>query len=178
MNKKLGLIMFVGILFSFTAYAANDLGSISESVNVNKVISVGLDNSLSGNWYVGPISNINVLSARINSGSLLITGRAAGNATVLVCKDINYYSCLEVKVAVRPAGSVLGAYTSLSHPVGTWVLSGKTVFYISSTGIIPVSTTSIFSSNGGKLKIVQPANDGDLALPLQSLMTLKDSRVK
>jgi hypothetical protein len=172
--KKFLFILVAGLFFAPVVFASPSLGSIKEKVYIGKTISVGL--STSGSWYVGSISVPTIISAKIDNYNLFITGKTAGSAKALVCTDST--SCLEVKVMVSPLGLVLGEYTVAPHAVKSWLVSGKTIFYVSSVGLIPVSTQSIFSSNGGKQSLVQPVNDGDLDLPLQSLMTLKDPRVK
>ncbi|HYV34002.1 MAG TPA: hypothetical protein VE973_04105, partial [Candidatus Limnocylindria bacterium] len=65
-----------------------------------------------------------------------------------------------------------------AHPAGSWVIQGKTVYYITSSGLVPITTWAIFLSNGGKANLIVPINDGDMHLPLLALMEAHDSRVK
>lgn len=66
-----------------------------------------------------------------------------------------------------------------AHPDGTWIQSGKVVFYVAATGYIPVPTWSIFLSNGGNAKFIVKANASDLKdpRPIIAAMTVNDSRV-
>jgi len=66
-----------------------------------------------------------------------------------------------------------------THPDGSWIQSGKVVFYVSSTGYIPVPSWSVFLSNGGDAKFIVKANTADLKdpRPIISAMAASDSRV-
>jgi hypothetical protein len=65
-----------------------------------------------------------------------------------------------------------------AHPRGTWVNSGKTVYFVTPAGLIPVPTWDIFLSNGGQAGFIVPADSYDLAMPKLPLMVLNDSRMK
>ena len=68
-----------------------------------------------------------------------------------------------------------------SHPWTAWVISGRTVYYISSEGLIGVPTWDIFLSDGGQEKYILPANVNDLQIlkahPNLPLLQPNDSRV-
>jgi len=175
MNKKLLLALTVGFIFASTAFAASDLGSLQESVSVGKVVSVGLNPSNTGNWYVVTNSNVAVAGASISSGALLITGKSVGSTAISACTDTQGSHCLLVTVNV---GSVLGSSIVAPHPAKSWIIQGKTVFYVDVNGLIPITTWKIFLNNGGKQALIQPATSADLTLPWESFMALKDARVK
>ena len=177
MIKRILFSSVVGLLFAAPALAQSSLGTMQESVKVGRVISVGLNPSSSGSWYLGPNTNSAVVTASVTSGSLILSGKSTGTATVYACTDVRATDCLEVDVTVSASGSVLGASIEAAHPANTWVLSDSTVFYVSSNGLIPVATWKVFIGNGGKQSLLQTANTADLNLPLLPLMTLKDSRV-
>lgn len=178
MNKKFLLVLAGGLIFATSAFAASDLGSLRESIVVGKVLSVGLNPSSSGNWYLGANSNSAVATASISSNSLLINGKSVGSATISACTDAQGNHCLEVNVNVIPTGSVLGVNTENAHPLNSWVIQGQTVFYVDANGLIPITTWKIFLSNGGKQSLIQPINFGDLKLPLEAFMLPHDSRVQ
>ncbi len=80
-----------------------------------------------------------------------------------------------------PAGGYALSSASQSHAWGTWVKYGKTIFYVDSTGLIPVPTWPIFLSNMGKTEYILPANKADLdifkANPSLPFLQMNDSRV-
>ena len=172
------IIFLASFLFVSLASAASNLGVLQEDVVAGKILSVGLNASSTGNWYIGSISNSNIVSARMASGSLVVTGLNPGSAKILACTDIQNNHCLEVNVVVSASGRVLGAYTGVPHSPGSWVINGPTVFYVDANGLIPITTWKIFLDNGGKANLIVPANPGDLTLPLEAFMTQKDLRVK
>ena len=156
------------------AFAANTLGSLKGTIPVGRNLSVALGTSPSGSWYIVNNSKPSVAFAVIFGENLLANGLSAGTTNLSVCTEISATNCMDVEVTV---GGVLGANTQ-THPVGSWVILDKTVFYVHATGLIPIPTWEIFLSNGGRASKIVPANEADLNLPLLPLMTLKDSRVK
>lgn len=166
-------VSFFGLAGS--AYAASDLGSLQETIGVNKTLAVGLNPSSTGSWYVGSVADLSIASAVINGNSLVVSGKSAGTTKILACTDSGAQHCLEVNITVS---SVLGAFTEQPHAVKSWVLNNGTVFYVDINGLIPISTWKIFLSNKGHAKLIKPANSADLALPLEPLMVPRDPRVK
>ncbi|MBI5530197.1 MAG: hypothetical protein HY918_01725 [Candidatus Doudnabacteria bacterium] len=73
---------------------------------------------------------------------------------------------------------VLNSPTQI-HPDGSWIVSGKVVFYVSSAGYVPVPTWDIFLKNGGQAKFIVKANAADIAdsRPILPKMTENDSRI-
>ncbi len=65
-----------------------------------------------------------------------------------------------------------------SHPWGTWIISGTTIYFVDQYGLIPVSDYSIFTNNGGVSQNVVAANGYDMQRPILSIMTLNDSRLR
>ncbi len=65
----------------------------------------------------------------------------------------------------------------LAHSSGTWILNKKTVYYVVSSGLIPVPSWEIFLNNGGLAKYLVKANAYDLKLNRLELMIEGDSRV-
>lgn len=63
-----------------------------------------------------------------------------------------------------------------SHPWGSWVKSGNTVYFVHETGLIPVPSYDIFVNNGGEDRLVVPLNVYDSQLPMQTNMIYDDSR--
>ncbi len=64
-----------------------------------------------------------------------------------------------------------------SHPRGTWVISGQTIYFVTPSGLIPVPTWDIFTSAGGQASFIVPANKYDLGMKKLSPMTSGDSRL-
>jgi hypothetical protein len=65
------------------------------------------------------------------------------------------------------------------HPDGSWILSGKTVFYVSKDGYIPAPSWGIFLNNGGGNKFLVKANTADIKdrRPILPTLVLDDERV-
>lgn len=165
-------------MFLFTGVAQADTSqTLTESIGVGKTLSVGLNVSSTGNWFIISNSNPSVATAELNSSpAVIVKGQAVGVTKVIICSEMSGINCLNLNVNVT--GSVLGANIVNAHPAGSWVISGQTVFYVTPQGLIPITTWKIFLSNGGKSKLIQPINSADEYLPMLALMTLKDSRVK
>src|SRR6185503_10136965 len=100
MSKKVLAIFLSSFLFVSLASAASDLGVLQENGITGKTLSVGLNSSSTGNWYVGSISDSNIVSANIVSGNLIINALNSGSAKILACTDTQNSHCLEVNVVV------------------------------------------------------------------------------
>lgn len=159
-----------------TAFAA-DYGSVQQNIQVGRVLSVGLNPGPS--WVVYSNNNQSVASAKIVGSTLMVNGLSAGSALIEVCSDQQGNSCFHVTVNVSSGASqILGAYTSAMHPVGSWVVAKGTVYYVSSSGLIPVPSWKIFLNNGGQSKLIETMTPQDAALTMLPNMQLNDSRVK
>jgi hypothetical protein len=64
------------------------------------------------------------------------------------------------------------------HPRGTWVLSGATVYFVTPSGLIPVSDWNTFLGNGGQAGFIVPADSYDRAAPQLPVMTANDARLQ
>jgi|GEM_PF-2786116 len=172
-----------------TATKAGSLGTLNESISVGRSLSIGLDISTAGGWSASNNTNPDVASINVANTSAAIKGLTPGYSVITIC-DGRTSNCLDVKITVS---GVLGASTGLAfnsnyisqsdierygHTIGTWVKEGFTVYYITSNGLIPVPTYKIFLSNGGTNSKVKVINKYDLARPMLSLLSEKDSRVK
>lgn len=87
--------------------------------------------------------------------------------------DVTAAGSSGLAVSERVVTSASGA-----HPRGAWVLSGKTVYFVTPDGLIPVPTWDIFLSNGGQADFLVKANAADLTFPKLYPMTAGDTRVK
>ncbi len=65
-----------------------------------------------------------------------------------------------------------------SHPWGSWIKSGGTVYFVHESGLIPVPSYDVFLNNGGQDYLVVPANSWDFSLPMLSPMTYGDFRLQ
>lgn len=83
-------------------------------------------------------------------------------------------------------GATLNHYPSLPvsvksanehHPWGSWVLGGKTVYFIHESGLIPITTYKIFLNNGGQDDLILPMNWYDWQLPKLPYMSDNDPRL-
>ncbi len=65
-----------------------------------------------------------------------------------------------------------------SHPWGSWVKSGQTVYFVHESGLIPVPSYDIFQNNGGQDNLVVKANTYDFQRPILSMMVYNDARLR
>jgi hypothetical protein len=68
--------------------------------------------------------------------------------------------------------------SAASHPWGSWVKSGQTVYFVHESGLIPVPNLNTFYANGGQESFTVNANAYDLRLPRLSVMAVDDYRLK
>ena len=72
--------------------------------------------------------------------------------------------------------TITSAYAS--HPWGSWIKSGSTVYFVHESGLIPVPNYSTFIANGGQDAWVVKANSADFRLPILSTMVTGDPRLQ
>jgi hypothetical protein len=65
-----------------------------------------------------------------------------------------------------------------SHPWGSWVKSGQTVYFVHELGLIPVGSYDVFLNNGGRDNLVVKANSYDFQRPMLSTMEYNDARLR
>jgi hypothetical protein len=65
-----------------------------------------------------------------------------------------------------------------SHPWGSWIKSGNTVYFVHEQGVIPVPDWNTFLNNGGSSDLVVFANAFDFQRPILSVMSQNDSRLR
>ena len=86
--------------------------------------------------------------------------------------DVSIYQAPQ-SYAISTAGDV--------HPWGSWLSYKGTIYYSHESGLIGVPNMDVFTSNGGDLKYVVPANSYDLAVlnqnPNLEPLDVSDSRV-
>lgn len=69
----------------------------------------------------------------------------------------------------------------MQHPIGSWLLYRRTIYYSTDGGLIPIPSWQVFINNGGTTKLIIPMNAADIAAlkagPILPVMTNNDSRV-
>ncbi len=100
-----------------------------------------------------------------NAAAFLGLGFKFANLTVVSNSGL----ALSGKVVVTANGA---------HPRGSWLLSGKAVYFLTPEGLIPVPDWNTFLSNGGQASFLVKANSYDLAMAKLSVMTASDARLK
>lgn len=166
--------LFIGLLALGLNAKAAVISRVTETIGVNKSLSVGLNPPSSGSWSLNGNSNPTVAQVTVSQSLVTILGKSSGSSQVMVCANSGS-ECTEINVTVS---GVLGVSTGLSHQPGSWVIQGQTVYYVTESGLIPITTWKIFLNNGGKAGNIVPLNEYDERLPLLPFMTLNDSRVK
>ncbi|MCX6797366.1 MAG: Ig domain-containing protein [Candidatus Doudnabacteria bacterium] len=85
-------------------------------------------------------------------------------------------------VAVGNSGLIDSGYTVntaySSHPWGSWIKSGRTVYFVHEQGLIPVPSGDVFLNNGGSWNLVVNANRYDFERPILPVMDYNDSRLR
>jgi hypothetical protein len=84
---------------------------------------------------------------------------------------------IRTDVALTNSGYVVTT-ANASHPWGSWVKSGNTIYFVHESGLIPISSYDIFINNGGNPALVVPANVYDLRLNQLPLMVAGDARLQ
>src|SRR3989344_5855301 len=67
---------------------------------------------------------------------------------------------------------------SVAHPWGSWINNAGTIYFVHDSGLIPIPSMGIFTSNGGVLKSVVEANSYDFNRPVLAQMDNNDWRLK
>jgi hypothetical protein len=67
--------------------------------------------------------------------------------------------------------------SNASHPWGSWVKSGQTVYFVHESGLVPVPDWNTFLNNNGQAHLIVDANIKDFALPILSPMVWSDGRL-
>ncbi len=68
--------------------------------------------------------------------------------------------------------------SNAAHPWGSWVKNNGTIYFMHESGLIPIPTMDIFTSNGGDLRNVVDMNPYDFNRGTQSQMDYNDWRLK
>lgn len=153
-------------------------------------VTVGSGYSYNGNGGLQYPGGGNVLGASIYPNGQLIS---EGSTVYIVYKNTKTafsnspaFLGLGFKfgnvIAVGSSGLVNSGYrvtTSFSqHPWGSWIKSGSTVYFVHDSGLIPLPDWATFINNGGQAGLIVPANFYDFQLPMLSVMTYNDSRLR
>ncbi len=172
--KKIFVLVVGGLLISPFAYAANSYGTLNEDIGVGRTLSVGLNTSPTGSWYVVANNDSLAGTSVVSNSSLVALGKTVGVNPILVCTEPQGINCLSITANI--VSNVLGATTG--HSAGSWVLYNGTVLYVHESGLIPVPTWEIFLNNGGRAEFIQTITEADFHLTVLSIMTHNDPRVK
>ena len=79
-------------------------------------------------------------------------------------------------VSIPSSGYVIST-SNASHPWGSWIKSGNTVYFAHEQGLIPVPDWNTFLNNGGQANLIVNSNQYDFYVPMLSPMTWNDSRL-
>jgi hypothetical protein len=164
-------------------------GTVNNSVNSSFTIRVN-DNfgrSASANF---TLTSGSVLGASIYKNGMLIK---EGNTIYIVYRNsktgfanLSAFKGFGFKLAnvitALNTGLVSSGYTittaNASHPWGSWIKSGNTVYFVHENGLVPVPDMGVFTNNGGMEANIVPANIKDFTLPILSVMVNDDNRLR
>ena len=109
----------------------------------------------------------------------LVIGQSKYGFTTMAALTGLGYSRRKVQKADTSAYHFAGVLKNSrdAHPAGSWVTQTGVVYYVSSVGLVPVPSWSVFLNNRGATSYLVPANTADMAKPLLPVMTDSDSRV-
>jgi hypothetical protein len=128
------------------------------------------------------ISNYNNGALISEYGTVYIVYRntKAGFTTSWVFRNLGYSFSNVTEVGnsgLADSGYVVrSAYTS--HPWGSWIKSGRTVYFVHENGLIPISSYDIFLNNGGEDRLTVAPNSYDFQRPILPLMDYNDARLR
>lgn len=100
------------------------------------------------------------------------------SASVFTTLGFNFNNVLQVGYSnlVNSGYTVSNSYSS--HPWGSWIKSGNTVYFVHESGLVPVPDWNTFLNNGGQANFIVPANSADFRLPILTPMVNSDSRLR
>ena len=106
------------------------------------------------------------------------TKTAFSSASVFTGLGFSFSNVVQVGNSGLPASGHIISSIYTSHPWGTWIKNGATVYFVQELGLIPVPDWATFINNGGSANLIVPANSYDFRLPILSPMTASDSRLQ
>ncbi|HEX3095729.1 MAG TPA: hypothetical protein VHQ20_01255 [Patescibacteria group bacterium] len=103
---------------------------------------------------------------------------AFANESAFLGNGFSWSNVFYGNTAGIPLVYIISSAGYTSHPWGSWIRSGDTIYFVYETGLIPISSYSIFLNNGGNPNLIVPANWYDMRLDLLSKMKTDDSRLR
>lgn len=142
--------------------------------------------AVSASVILDPQAKINNLPANqfliLDRGTvyLILRGKKYGFVSKKAFLGLGYSfkNLIESNTASYPDGGTILSDPAQPHILGSWLLNGKTVYFVVEDGLIPVSSWDVFLFNGGKQSYLVKANAQDLKKPLLDLMKKNDMRIK
>ena len=184
--------------FKYTLESSSGSGNLTMSPNTNNQKppeqnqTNNNNNSQANNNLEEIIENEEILPNSFASGSLVLDGQIVyyiyGQSKIAFASMavIRGYGYKESSIVKGDASNyILDSYvfttSKAGHPWGSWLVSGKQVYYFGEVGFIPVSTWEIFVNNGGQVQKILKMNSYDLAslkaVGTLPIMEMNDSRV-
>jgi hypothetical protein len=128
-------------------------------------------------------------SSNYNNGTLINEGGTVyiiysnsktgfASADAFLGLGYNFGSVLNAGVTNLPFSGYTVTTANASHPWGSWVKNGSTVYFVHQLGLIPIADYGTFLNNGGSDNLVVPANSYDFACPILSVMVANDTRLR
>ena len=180
-----GIPLYLYNNYGFTVRVTDNFG---RSANMEFLInSSGQSNYGGGLSYPG---SGNVLGSGIYSSGRLIkengtvyvvyknTKTGFANASAFTGLGFSFSNVTDAGISGLANSGYIVSSSRASHPWGSWVKNGQTVYFVHELGLIPVPSMDVFTNNGGQTSYVVPANSYDFSLPILSPMTLNDSRLR
>lgn len=167
---------------SFTVRAADELGNAAIenlSLTVQAASSIaeptgGTTGTAIDGYHDGALINDGGTIYVINNG----TKTPFTSAAAFTGLGYSFGSVVNGSTSNIPLSGTVVSSSSAAHPAGSWIDSSGTVYFVTTAGIIPVPSASVFTANNGSWSLVVPANAADLTQTVLGVMVAGDSRVE
>ena len=106
------------------------------------------------------------------------TETAFANASAFLGLGFKFSNVVDVGSSNLPGSGYIVSTSQVQHPWGSWIKNGSTVYFVHDSGLIPISSWSVFLNNGGQAALIVQANTYDLRLPVLSPMVMSDARLQ
>ena len=169
-----------GLLYGTLRYGTNSYFSLRVTDNYGRSATANFTiNSTSGS-VLGASTNLNGQLISQN-GTVYIVYKniytGFGSRSAFEGLGYNFGQIVYSNTIVQNSGYIVRSANS-SHPWGSWIKSGGTIYFVHEFGLIPVPDYNTFISNGGQDYLVVKANSYDFRLSQLSNMVTNDARIR
>jgi hypothetical protein len=160
----------------------------SQTANFTVRVNDSFGRTASADFTLSPGGSVNGTSIYSNgtliseNGTIYIvyknTKTGFANAPAFTGLGFNFGQVVNVSNSGLVDSGFVITTSRASHPWGSWIKSGSTIYFVHESGLIPVPDWNTFLNNGGNSNLVVPANSFDFQRPTLSVMVQNDYRLK